>query len=335
MMIDIYPGCIATKDVKPGVFLKAFIELTGLEVIPFSSARAAMVFGLRALGVGRMDEILVPPWLGHCVLSALARTSFPTMAPTSRTKAILVFHQFGYPQRLDEIEKVASDNGWIILNDCANTIFSEHRGRSVVEWGDFSVLSLSKLYPCALGGALVSSRREIQSAIEANYGILSDKHADRANIAHEILRKAKKNIWGPETGIEVDAVYGYIPELVAFPSNALQSLPNTAKEIRIDVEHRRHVLDIVSSCLPGHVPECRESDVVPFAIPVAGPPEELEFLSREIKDEMDVDVPILHFDFDRNMLNPDYKKSLVIGCHRGWSESTVIRLCEIIKACFG
>ena len=139
---------------------------------------------------------------------------------------------------------------------------------------------------------------------------------------------------GPETEIEIDAVYGYIPELVAFPSNALQSLPNTAKEIEKDADHRKHIVDIVSSYFPDHVPECSECDVVPFAVPIAGPPEELELLSRKIKEEIDVDVPILNFDFDRNMLNSDYKKSLVIGCHKDWSKNIVIKLCEIIKACF-
>ena len=330
-MISIYPSYPENKNKDKVAFFDAIGDMTGQKIIPFSCARAAMVYGLRALGIGRMDEILVPPWLGQCVLSALSRIAFPTMTPSHRTKAILVFHQFGYPQHLEEIEKVASENGWIIFNDSANTIFSEYGGVKVVEWGDFSVLSFSKLYPCTLGGALVSSRSEIRDTIVSNYRMLSDKYADRSNVAHGILEDAKRNLLGTEAEIEIDAVYGYLPELVAFPSNALQGLPSTYEEVRNDVEHRKNILRIITSYFPDHVPECSKCDVVPFAVPIAGPLEELELLSREIKEEIGADVPILHFDFDRNMLMPDYREAVVIGCHEGWHEGLVIEVCELIK----
>jgi len=330
-MISIYPSYPENKNKDKAAFFDAIGDMTGQRIIPFSCGRAAMVYGLRALGIGRMDEILVSPWLGQCVLSALARTAFPTMTPSQRTKAILVYHQFGYPQHLGEIEKTASENGWIILNDCANTIFSKYEGRNIVEWGDFSILSFFKLYPCTLGGALVSSRNEIQDAIDSNHETLSAKHADRSNMAHGILENAKRDLLGPETEIEVEAVYGYIPEIVAFPSNALQGLPNTREEIRNDVEHRKLILGIITSYFPDRVPDCRECDVVPFAVPIVGTPKELESLSRAIKEAIDVDVPILHFDFQRNMLKPDYKKSLVIGCHKDWSEEIVNKICQLIK----
>lgn len=330
-MISIYPGYSEKENNDKMVFIDAISDLTGKRIIPFSCARAAMVFGLRALGIGRMDEILVPPWLGQCVLSALSRAAFPTMTPSRRTKAIFVFHQFGYPQRLEEIDKVASENGWIILNDCANTIFSEYRGGRVTDWGDFSVFSFSKLYPCTLGGALASSRSDIIEAIDASYQILSRKHACHSNVAHGILENTKRGLLGPEREMEIAAVYGYLPELVAFPSNALQWLPNTHEEIKNDVEHRKSILSIITSYFPDRVPDCDGSDVVPFAVPIAGPPEELESLSREIKETIDVEVPILHFDFQRNMLNPDYQKSLVIGCHEGWGEELVRRTCDLIK----
>ena len=196
-----------------------------MEIVPFSCARAAMVYALRALGMGRMDEILVPPFLGQCVLSALARAVFPTMTPSQQTKSILVFHQFGYPQEIEKIEKVARRNGWVIINDCANTIFSMSKGEMIIKWGDFSVLSFPKLYPCTLGGALISDRSEIKNATDLNYKALSTRHKKRANMAHEILEKAQKNPLGSESEFEIEAVYGYIPEIVAFPSRSLTALP--------------------------------------------------------------------------------------------------------------
>ncbi len=330
-MITIYPTHTEKSNDEQSHFFEALSQLTGLKKTPFSCGRAAMVYGLRALGIGRMDEILVPPYLGHCVLSALARTSFPTMTPSHRTKIILVFHQFGYPQKISAIEKVASKNDWIILNDCANTIFSSCRGEPVINWGDFSVLSFAKLYPCTLGGGLISTKGEIQEAIETNHAAMSLSHFNRVNIAHETLEKAHKNLLGVEAQFEIEAVFGYLPELVAFPNRYLSLLPQTTQEIEEDTNHRRRLLNIVNSYFPDRVPDCSECDVVPFAIPVSGEPAQLELVSGRIKQELRVDVPVLHFDFAKNMLQPDYRKSLVIGCHKDWRENIVIDICEMIK----
>jgi len=330
-MIGLHPNLVIQNGVQKTGFLSIIDEMLGAKVLPFSCGRSGILAGLRAVGFSRMDEILVPPFLCQAVLSSINRSAFPTMTPSSRTKAIFVYHQFGYPQRLQEIEKVASENGWVILNDCANTIFSEYGGVKVVEWGDFSVLSFSKLYPCTLGGAFVSSRSEILEVIDANYQTLSRKHAYRSNVAHGILENAERGLLGPEREIDIAAVYGYLPELVAFPSNALQWLPNTHEEIMKDAEHRKHILRIITSYFPDRVPDSDGCDVVPFAVPIAGPLEELELLSREIKEEIDVVVPVLHFDFARNMLNPDYRPALVVGCHSGWTEDMtegIIRLAE-------
>jgi hypothetical protein len=329
-MISIYPGYTEKRSKDGSLFFDIINDLTGIRALPFSSARAAMVYGLRSLGIGRMDEILVPLWLGHCILSALSRTAFPTMTPSNRTKAILVYHQFGYPQKMESIEKAAMRNGWIILNDCANTIFSHYRGANIIKHGDFSVLSFSKLYPCILGGALISSRSEIQEAIEANYNSLIAGHEERSNLAYDILKKAKGDIWGSEEQFEIEAVFGYLPEIVTFPPGSFQSLPNTALEIEDDTNRRRHLLDIIGSYFPERIPECPDCDIVPFAVPVLAERDQLEQIPLKIKSVLNVEVPVLHFDFSRNMLKPDYRKSLVIGCHKDWTEDTVIRICELI-----
>lgn len=302
-----------------------------MDFVPFSCARAAMVYALRALGMGRMDEILVPPFLGQCVLSALARAVFPTMTPSQRTKSILVFHQFGYPQEIEKIENSARRNGWVMVNDCANTIFSRSNGRMIIRWGDFSVLSLPKLYPCTLGGGLISDRPEIEHPTGLNHKALSVEHEKRANMAHEVLEKAQKNQLGSESEFDIEAVYGYLPEIVSFPSRSLKALPNTIREIREDVERRKEIVDILKFYFSDRIPGSPEDDLVPSAVPIAGEPEQLEKSSSMIQMELEVIAPILHFDFARNMLNPDYRESLVIGCHERWSKDIVIRICELIK----
>jgi hypothetical protein len=330
-MVTIYPTCAVEMNRKNSHFFEALSELTRLRIIPFSSARGALVYGLRALGVERMDEILVPPFLAHCVTSALGRTAFPTMTPSRRTRAILVFHQFGYPQRIEHIEKVAFENEWFIVNDCAHAMLSGYRGKMVLNWGDFAALSFSKFYPCNLGGGLVVRSSKIQKSIEDNFEELKTKHAKLANRAYEILLRARENLSEIQEQFEIDAVYGYLPELVACPSQVLAFLPDTIQEIQQDANRRRDLFKFVQACFPDRVPDATDCDVVPFAIPVAGEASQLEWASLEIKKRLGIEAPVLHFDFSRNMLRPDYRKSLVIGCHGEWTEEWVTAICEILN----
>jgi len=278
-----------------------------------------------------MDEILVPPFLSHCVLSALSKTIFPVMTPSNRTKAILVFHQFGYPQQIKLLEEAAAKNEWKIVNNCVNAPFSSHENKKIIEWGDFAVVSFPKWYACNLGGGLATANPQILQKLDETYEKLCKAHINRSNWAFDTLLKSKKNPSGIEERFDVDAVYGILPELIAFPSQSHALLPGTTQEIEDDIEHRKRLFALVQTRFPENIPEISECDVAPFAIPVSGDVDQLEKFSVIIREKLQADVPVLHFDFKRNMLNPDYKKALVIGCHSQWTEDLVSSICDIIE----
>ncbi|HBR15960.1 MAG TPA: hypothetical protein DD723_10570 [Candidatus Omnitrophica bacterium] len=330
-MIGLYPEFLRQTTPSKGGFFDALKDVTGLDPLPFSCARAALVYGLRALGFNRMDEILVPPFLGQCVLSALARTAFPAMTPSRRTKGVLVVHQFGYRQALDSIEREAAKNGWVVLNDCAHTLFSSYEGEAVLAWGDFSVASFSKLYPCVLGGALFSRRAEMIQTVREHQAGLNSGHAHWVETAYEVLERVKRDPQMPGMEFEIDAVYGYLPNLVAFPPKAFAGLPSTKTEILEDIARRKKLLNLIQSYFPTSVLRRPGSDVVPFAVPVSGEAAVLERISARIRERFLLDVPVLHFDFACNMLNPDYRQALMIGCHQSWTEEMVMKMCEYIK----
>ncbi|MBF0522444.1 MAG: DegT/DnrJ/EryC1/StrS family aminotransferase [Candidatus Omnitrophica bacterium] len=312
-------------------FLKPMESQIGKGAIPVSCARAGLVAGLRALGIKRMDEILVAPYMCQAVLSALSRTAFPTMTPSHRTKAIMVFHQFGFPQNLSLIEDVAKKNKWIIVSDCAHTISSSYKGQNVVRWGDFSVVSFSKIFPCILGGALVSSREKFLKEVENKIKFLSPRDKVWVEKAYRTLEKYQKIQCGNDAVFEIASVYGYLPEVVSFPQQAESLLPKTKEEVVADIERRRNIWKAVKSFFPKLVPICLESDVVPWAIPIKVDPAKAENIVQNIKKKVNVDLPILHFDFARNMLNPDYRKALVIDCHNETKEGLVGEICTILK----
>lgn len=329
-MTGIYP--VFEKRKGSSTFFNALKTRLGVKILPFACGRSAIVAGLRAFGLNRMDEIMVPPYLGQCVLSAISRTAFPTMTPSSRTKAILVYHQFGYPQDIAQIESTAKRKGWIVLNDCANTIFTQVKEQFLAEWGDFTIISLSKLYPCAMGGGFYCRRTDIYEKVLTENKNLSDTHKKKADHALEQLIKINSGFFGAETIFEINSLYGYLPDLMAFPKKVYSALPSTKEEIEKDVAHRKDILSIVKEIFSDRIPSVNENEeIVPFAVPITGDASRLKIISNKIKEELSVDVPVLHFDFARNMLTPDYRQSLVIGCHLDWSEKLVLKICEMIK----
>ncbi len=296
-------------------------------MVPFFSARSAMVEGLRVFGLERMDEILVPPYLGQCVLSAILRTAFPTMTPSIRTKAILVYHQFGFPQKLEEIEAAARDNGWLILNDCANTIFTKTADEHyLVDWGDLTIVSFSKLYHCGQGGALWTGKKDLSALFSER----SEGDRESAREAFDFYLDILQNAFGQKTQNTIQALYGFLPDIKTLARKAAEALPGTVTEIQKDIERRKNIYSLALDIFGNLVPHC-PSEIVPFAIPISGDRERLFMLSAAIMETFKAAAPVLHFDYARNMLAPEYKTALVVGCHDEWEDPLIHDIFDLIK----
>ncbi|MBF0594903.1 MAG: DegT/DnrJ/EryC1/StrS aminotransferase family protein [Candidatus Omnitrophica bacterium] len=326
-VLSLYPGFGQVTVV--GNFLSVLQEFTGagnLRLI--ASARSGLTAGLRALGCGRMDELLVPPYLGQCVLSALNRSSFPAMSVSSRTRGMLVFHQFGFPQKIDLIEAAAMKKGYFIINDCAHLLSGRYQGRDVVRWGDVTVMSFPKFFPSVLGGALMTAREDLLQRIDQQRAVIDE--ARFLDEAYDILKRVKSSDRLVSV-LDVEAVFGYLPDLLAFPDRALAGLPADEKALGGEIQRRVDLWSLLKKHFPSRVPVCDDSDVVPFAIPLELRAGDREDVLEDIREQWSVDLPVLHFDFARNMLAPDYRRAVVIGCHEGWKRELVVGIVDQLQ----
>lgn len=324
-MIDLYPPY--QPGTNGGRFFHHLNAIFGHSFVAFFTARSAMLAGLAAFGLTRTDEILVPPYLGHCVLSAISRTTFPTMTPSARTKAILVLHQFGFPQKIKKIESIARQKNWIILNDCAHTLFTKVSGEFLINWGDVAVVSFSKIYSCGLGGGLRTKHGKL-------IPLLSERDEFDKKLAAETFEyylKIQEGLYGERTSINILGLYGFLPDIKSIAPQTANALPATVESIQDDIDRRKRIYAMAIALFKNRVPGQTDEDVVPFAIPVCGEEKRLEHLSEEIKNRFHAEVPVLHFDYACNMLKPDYQKALVIGCHREWQEDMVERIFDLMK----
>jgi len=100
-------------------------------------------------------------------------------AITKDTRAILPVHVFGTPCDVEGIRDVADRHGLPLIYDAAHMMGVRYRGRSILGWGDYSILSFhaTKLFSTAEGGAVVSSSDADRQRIDflKNFGIADEQ----------------------------------------------------------------------------------------------------------------------------------------------------------------
>ena len=147
----------------------------------FANATAALISGMKSLGLKDGNEIIVPSLSHSADPNSISVAGFtPVFAEveestlclsvktidavkTANTKAILVVSAYGNVGDLDEISNYAKANNLFLINDCAPALFGEFRGKSIASYGDFSVLSFfaDKTITTGEGGMLLSDNAEL------------------------------------------------------------------------------------------------------------------------------------------------------------------------------
>lgn len=141
-----------------------------------TSGTAALHCALNALGAGPGDEIILPAWGWYSCYNAILLTgALPVFAEvdrsfnidpadverkvTPRTKAIMVIHLSGCAADMDRILAVARKRNVRVLEDSAQTVGGQYKGRRTASMGDIGIFSfqLSKTITAGEGGALVTS----------------------------------------------------------------------------------------------------------------------------------------------------------------------------------
>jgi dTDP-4-amino-4,6-dideoxygalactose transaminase len=123
------------------------------------SGTDALVLGLRALGVGPGDEVIVPSFTFFATAESVslvgATPVFADIEPTTfcleptavakaislRTRAIVPVHLFGHPAEMDAIGELARGRGLALLEDAAQGFGAVYRGRRVGGLGNAAAFS--------------------------------------------------------------------------------------------------------------------------------------------------------------------------------------------------
>lgn len=155
--------------------------------VALSSGTAGLDLGLRALGIGEGDEIILPSFtfvgVANAVLAQRARPVFADIdrvtlnldpaavkrAVTRHTRAIIVVHTFGYPAELDAILDIGRRHGLRIIEDACEALGTEYRGRRTGGYADLGVFGFYPNKPITTGegGLVVTCDPDLAETIRA------------------------------------------------------------------------------------------------------------------------------------------------------------------------
>jgi len=99
-------------------------------------------------------------------------------AITPATTAIMPVHVFGNPCNVQEIERIADVYGLRVIYDAAHEFGVTQNGRSLLDFGDLSVLSFhaTKVYSTIEGGAIICHDEKMKKRIDflKNFGFANE-----------------------------------------------------------------------------------------------------------------------------------------------------------------
>ena len=153
----------------------------------------AIALTLKAFGIGRGDEVIVPAntfiATSEAVTLAGARVVFADIDPltynvdptqiegkiTSRTRAVIAVHLYGRPADMDSIAAITKRQNLLLIEDAAQAHGAEHKGRRIGSIGDaacFSFYPGKNLGAYGDGGAVVTNDEAIAGKVRmlANHG---------------------------------------------------------------------------------------------------------------------------------------------------------------------
>jgi dTDP-4-amino-4,6-dideoxygalactose transaminase len=160
-----------------------------------SSGKAALAFILLALqDLSKKKQVVIPAYTCFSVASSVVKTGLEIVPCdidpltfdfdydslkaklTNETLCIIATHLFGIPADLDRLKKLCAEKGVFVVEDAAQAMGGEHKGRKLGTIGDVGFYSLGrgKNITCGSGGIIVTSSDVIATAVVRLYANLEE-----------------------------------------------------------------------------------------------------------------------------------------------------------------
>lgn len=167
---------IMGKDVVE--FEKEFAEYVGAKhAISVGNGTDALVIALMACGIGKGDEVITTTFTFFSTAESISAVgATPVFVDvekdtynidpmkieekiTEKTKAIMPVHIFGQPAKMEEINEIAKKHNLKVIEDAAQAVGAEYKGKKVGVIGDIGCFSFfpTKNLGCAGDGGIITT----------------------------------------------------------------------------------------------------------------------------------------------------------------------------------
>ena len=171
--------------------------------IGVGSGTDALLLALEAIGLNAGDEVITTPFTFVATATMISRAGatpvFADIEPktfnldpddvarriTARTKAILVVHLYGHPTDMEPIMTLAARHGLRVIEDAAQAVGAEYKGRRVGSIGDvgcFSFFPTKNLGAAGDGGFVTVKDGDLAERIT-----MLRAHGQRRKYVHEAM----------------------------------------------------------------------------------------------------------------------------------------------------
>lgn len=177
---------ISSKGKFVNEFETAFAKYIGVNhATAVCNGTVAIHLAFAALGIKNGDEVIVPTFtyiasanpivqLGATPVFVDSLEESWQVSPldirakiTPKTKAIMVVHLYGQPCDMDEIMVIAKEHNLFVIEDCAEAIGSEYKGKYAGSFGDVACFSFfgNKTITCGEGGMVVTNNPQLYAKL--------------------------------------------------------------------------------------------------------------------------------------------------------------------------
>ena len=191
-------GWISSKGKFIEEFEREFAKYCGVKYgVATANGTVALHLALKALGIGKGDEVIVPTLTfvatANAVIYCNAKPVFVDSHPnywcidpekiekaiTPKTRAIIPVHLYGHPCDMDYIMEIAGKHGLYVIEDVAEAHGAEYKGRKVGSFGDVACFSFygNKIITTGEGGMCLTNNEELAEKMKIirNHGMRPNK----------------------------------------------------------------------------------------------------------------------------------------------------------------
>ena len=275
--------------------------------------------------------VIVPKWLCFSFLQLLRKHCSPILRYDSSARIAIVFHQYGFPQNMDEIMDYCGRKKIIVIEDCAHLFEGYYKRKRLGTFGFASIFSFSKLFPSIWGGGLATLNEDLYKYAKEEQDKMHSRWISMflhiTKYKTNIKRKNKNTYWNNLNTM----AYGCAEyaQKMSILSSKIISYKLTKNVLEKRRQNYLFVLDYFKNT--DFLSGLEEKGVYPYVVPIITDENRLIQIKRALLHK-NIFTGIYHFDINRNLFNPFFKKCIWMPVHQGLDPEKMQEICETISS---